>query len=143
MDTSKRIGWFVTKNVLLVVLIAAIAWIIVAVHFEIETKSRFRQCIYEHDVQSFALVETRLDATPVPIPASLINWDSRDQWTDNEKRIPTGAIDWFSNDLSMATGDLVRIIDLEGPEEILVVRRGLQFSAYKVPKDVDYVASGR
>jgi hypothetical protein len=109
---------------------------------ETELSWRFNGKLNRYDVKDFALEDNYGDDK---IPAKIIDWDDRDQYLSTEILIPADAIAWEDAEGPLVpvdcldwrsqyteTASQVRIIDLDGPEEVVVVRRGTDFAAYKV-----------
>ena len=132
--TAKKLGF--------TLFIAAVAFVVVVSHYEMEIQPWRWDTVSQEEIQPWAL-----NWNSHRVPASEINWEDRGpsfapnlipvhamDWADASEFgspiIPVNVIDWKSQYVD--AGKEVKIIDLDGDEEVLVVKRGDSFSAYRV-----------
>lgn len=156
MKTFKSYAWWTIKKLAVVACVAAIALAVQVGFHENVSKLEIWHANHalEERIHDFAKKDYWDDSKP-EIPARLLTWGYGDKvpaerldWSAYEKSyhaeqlIPANAMDWDDAEIPVkaldwpsaaaSTAREVRIVELDGDDEVLVVRRGTNWSAYKV-----------
>lgn len=155
MNKCKSIAKWLGIKVVQLAVVAIMALAVVEIYFQEQIAPRLYDTVRYNELCKFARRDPWAADDTTKLPAKLIDWENR-KTTYNEILVPAQAIDWqkdrgplvpvqavkWDSDYVTTAGE-VRIVDLDGPEEILVFRRGTQFHAYKIKDNGTQFATAR
>lgn len=127
------------KLVVVTLISTVVAAVAVVAYDEQEIRPRSFAYLRGEDLPDWALRQAPdylSSSSPELIPVSAIDWERGGIGVipvDRIGVIPVDRIDWKDEEKSyLSEGKEVKIVDLGDDEEVLIVRRGDSFSAYKV-----------